>query len=975
MPEAFDPYYRWLGIPPDEQPAHHYRLLGIRLFEPNADVIETAADRQMGHLRNFQSGPSAALSQKLLNEVAAAKLCLLNPERKAAYDAQLHALLQPAPTVPPADPSATPSTPSWANIEIRPRTVVRPPPARWGSLAVGAAIVVSVAGLGAVWLWLSGGTETRRDVSQRAASVKPLPKVETPAAAPRETPKPDPRPGTTVLPAEEPKPPAEKAEPRVEKAPPPSPPPEMPAPVVDPPTPSPAAPAETKSASSPVAAAKPEKSPAPSASDQQRIEAQLDAVFPVENADSAAARSKLAGDILMRLGEPKLTADDRYVMLRRAAELACGVDKELMNRCLDDLDRGFACDVLAEKVRILVAFAQQAVDSARIEWLLPVSNAVLLEAVSVDRLDQAQSLSAVLGRVSLRAGAKAFRGEIRRQRDEIESLSRYWLELKQAIDTLRQSADDPGANEFLGQWTCLVKWDWTGGLPYLAKAEDPELKAIAEREQQPPATVDGQRKLAEAWLEYAKRGKPLSRDGVLLRALHWLQLAAAGSADESQWKELQRRLEETRRLLPPTGEPPDTISNSVGMRLVRIRAGESTMGSSAAEIDRHVEHATVHYTNIPPAFFDRLKREIPATPVRIAMEFYLGAYEVTQTQFSRVMGQNPSHFTAAVAGENVERLPVENVSWHDAVEFCRRLSASLPERAARREYRLPSEAEWEYACRAGTPPTRGFPTDQAWYQGTSRNTPHAVGLKTPNAWGLYDMLGNLQEWCLNRPDADRFRQLPSEPPGAASNLRVLRGGCWRMVSIQARPAFRNDAAADTRQWDVGFRVLCVVTPVERRLATAARKPKEVKRGRTAPEPAAKPAPKVTGIIIEGLGAGLFRIGASREMLVRALGPPDDPSEPRYPRWDKLAVSCVYDNALGTTELHFNPGCGMALANGISFGSSAEQVLARYGRPESVRPIGQGGKSQGYDYMSRGLLLCIDPLGTVSQIVIYGRRRR
>ena len=104
----FDPYHVWLGIPAQEQPAHHYRLLGIALFEGQADVIATAADRQMGHLRTFQSAQHSPLSQRLLNEVATAKICLLNSAKKAAYDEQLRRRLQPRP--PPDAP------PVWADI-------------------------------------------------------------------------------------------------------------------------------------------------------------------------------------------------------------------------------------------------------------------------------------------------------------------------------------------------------------------------------------------------------------------------------------------------------------------------------------------------------------------------------------------------------------------------------------------------------------------------------------------------------------------------------------------------------------------------------------------------------------------------------------------------------------------------------------------------------------------------------------------
>src|SRR5262245_49381517 len=91
MSDSFDPYYNWLAIPPEEQPANHYRLLGLRLFEANADVIETSADRQMGHVRRYGTGQRSELSLKILNEISAAKVCLLNPAKRAAYDATLKA--------------------------------------------------------------------------------------------------------------------------------------------------------------------------------------------------------------------------------------------------------------------------------------------------------------------------------------------------------------------------------------------------------------------------------------------------------------------------------------------------------------------------------------------------------------------------------------------------------------------------------------------------------------------------------------------------------------------------------------------------------------------------------------------------------------------------------------------------------------------------------------------------------------------
>ncbi len=120
MPDEFNPYYVWLGIPPDEQPANYYRLLGIALFEPSADVIDSAADRQTAHLRTFQGGKHSELSQRLLNEVAAARICLLDPKKRAAYDTQLRARLvvrtPAAPAGQPGTPAAQPGAPDAAPL-------------------------------------------------------------------------------------------------------------------------------------------------------------------------------------------------------------------------------------------------------------------------------------------------------------------------------------------------------------------------------------------------------------------------------------------------------------------------------------------------------------------------------------------------------------------------------------------------------------------------------------------------------------------------------------------------------------------------------------------------------------------------------------------------------------------------------------------------------------------------------------------
>ena len=219
--------------------------------------------------------------------------------------------------------------------------------------------------------------------------------------------------------------------------------------------------------------------------------------------------------------------------------------------------------------------------------------------------------------------------------------------------------------------------------------------------------------------------------------------------------------------------------NSVGMRFVPIPAGEFMMGDA--------DNGPTH-------------------KVTLTQPFSLGTYEVTQEQYEKVMGTNPSYFKGP-------QNPVEKVSWDDAVEFCRKLSAMPAEKKAGYVYRLPTEAEWEYACRAGTKTTYSFGDsdselgDYAWYNENSGNTTHPVGGKKPNPWGLYDMRGNVWEWCQ-----DWYGDYPSgsvtDPTGSASgSSRVYRGGSWLYNSDYWRSAIRFGDPPDRRDYNLGFRVL------------------------------------------------------------------------------------------------------------------------------------------------------------------------
>jgi formylglycine-generating enzyme required for sulfatase activity len=233
------------------------------------------------------------------------------------------------------------------------------------------------------------------------------------------------------------------------------------------------------------------------------------------------------------------------------------------------------------------------------------------------------------------------------------------------------------------------------------------------------------------------------------------------------------------------------ITNSIGMKLVLIPKGTFTMGSPIEEKGRF-GHEEQH-------------------EVTISQDYYLGVTEVTQAQYEKMMGKNPSYFQGAKVGNANTALPVENVSWDDAVEFCKKLSDLPEEKKAGRVYRLPTEAEWEYACRSGSKSAYSFGEsskslgDYAWFDENSNGQTHPVGQKKPNAWGLYDMLGNVWEWC-----SDWYGEYPkgavSDPTGPIKGSdRVLRGGGWYDGAAYCRPADRVGLVPSLR-YSFGFRL-------------------------------------------------------------------------------------------------------------------------------------------------------------------------
>ncbi|MGL4549881.1 MAG: formylglycine-generating enzyme family protein [Gemmataceae bacterium] len=301
-----------------------------------------------------------------------------------------------------------------------------------------------------------------------------------------------------------------------------------------------------------------------------------------------------------------------------------------------------------------------------------------------------------------------------------------------------------------------------------------------------------------AWLALAdaleEAGRPAPAE--LLRTS--LQ-ARALPADDPARGPLEERV--VRLIDAGTAPPGPEVTNGLGMRLRPVPPGVFLMGAAKGERNNGTG--------------DRPRHE-----VEISRPFWLGTTPVTQRQYEAVMGNNPSHFRpgrGVEADADTSDWPVESATWHEAVQFCGRLTRLPEEKKAKRAYRLPTEAEWEYAARgAGVYSTpyqfgRSLPVDWARFGGTNldgRTCP--VGRYPPSVLGLYDVHGNVWEWCADWFAQDYYHRSPRrDPPGAkGGEHKVLRGGSWVTGREFLRAACRVRNTPDNRGNGYGFRVAC-----------------------------------------------------------------------------------------------------------------------------------------------------------------------
>jgi len=358
-----------------------------------------------------------------------------------------------------------------------------------------------------------------------------------------------------------------------------------------------------------------------------------------------------------------------------------------------------------------------------------------------------------------------------------------------------------------------------------------------------------------------------------------------------------------KQVLPGPSQGQTWTVRDLNLEMAYIRPGTFTMGSPASESGRSSD-------------------EGPQTQVTLTEGYWLGKTEVTQAQWEALMESIPSKFMGP------DR-PVEQVFWSDAMEFCRKLTER--ERSAGRlpegyEYTLPTEAQWEYACRAGTTGQYGGDgnlDDMGWYRQNSGNTTHPVGQKQANAWGLYDMHGNVWEWCL-----DWYGNYPGgsvrDPTGPASGTgRVGRGGGWGSYAIGCRSAFRSGGVSGYRFNGLGFRLA---------LAPQVNQPATVAANHTAEVSAS--SEKFRGAEEDQRATEPELDQRFKEMAAQYRASPQKPLPDKISRCDVLAKTAIltkdYDRAIdiyedGLKEMpiwavgHFN--VAILLGNSKSYNSA------------------------------------------------------
>ena len=597
MADSFNVYLKWLGIPLHQQPPNCYRLLGVEPFESDLEVIAHAADRQMAHIRSFSAGEHANLAQRLLNEISAARVQLLHPQKKASYDALLQADLlglqgqAPAPA-PIAQREVAPPAESFEAVEDEQIPPVWRHPAVLATAGICCVMVVAICS--ALYLRSRAGAESRvaeatttpatngSDLSPGELAAVSVDEESSPKSSEQPSPSLEPIDASTATPADGASvspadgasvPPADEA-----SVPTSSEPSTMPTSAAtsetaitaqtpasettavakqDAPTPtstdsmaftpSDPGPPEPLDEDRPVVRRR-EKLPIPASADQARALAQVKDIFSREYAGKSLEQKRALAQVLMN--QTRTVEDDavsRYVLLSESVSHAKeGGDLTFTLRAIDELDRSYVVDALEMKIDLLNDFSRQAKNTAQRQMLADLALNLAQQAARERKYEPAEKLAIQAQSMATRLGNDAQRERARELGVQFKKQRLEWGAIQAAIDKLATAPEDGPANLLYGKFLCLQERDWTAGLEHLARSSDARLSELARRDLAVPANVAEQVALADAWHDLAQSQDDLA--GFARREHHWYLAALPGATGLTRTK-VERRLREN-KLIP-----------------------------------------------------------------------------------------------------------------------------------------------------------------------------------------------------------------------------------------------------------------------------------------------------------------------------------------------------------------------------------------------------------------------------------------
>ena len=584
-----------------------------------------------------------------------------------------------------------------------------------------------------------------------------------------------------------------------------------------------------------------------------------------DEAKTSTEKSALARKMLNQAAKTKGDPVSYFVLLRIARDMAIQAgDPHTSLEAVDQIARTYQVEAIAMKVQTLLQTAANARLPEQRKAVVQAALPLIRAAVVDDDYASANRLARKALDLARRARDAALLKQMVAINKDVTESGQAYAEVRKARDALEDNPTDAEANLAVGRHLCLVKGDWDRGISMLALGNDAELRALAVKELAGATSADAAVALGDGWWELASKSEGREKVSLMVRAGSWYREGQAAVTSGLARIKVQKRLDEIAKaghviprisVEPPPAIPPFNaakakehqqawakylglpveqevdLSKEAKLTMVLIPPGEFLMGSTPEEQARLLEKAEA-------AEHERIPSEGPQHRVTITKPFRLSTHEVTRGQFRRFVEetgykteaeqdgqggfglldgqwrQDPRFVWSADPGfPQTDDHPVAHVSWNDARAFCQWLSKKQG-----LKYALPTEAQWEYACRAGTMTLwhcgDGKTTLQecAWFSVNAGGKAHPVGQLKPNAWGLYDVHGNVSEWLADWYGADYYAQSPpNDPHGpSAGSLRVRRGGCWYSHAGWCRSAFRHNSPPGFRTHILGFRLASVL---------------------------------------------------------------------------------------------------------------------------------------------------------------------